>query len=139
MIPNKRERKSPCRGRFIPNSAVQIIEERTWSGEDTQPYSFKVLSCSCLLFYCRNGLRTALMNVARLEAQCIGFVAESLLLVHDFVCDCGIRVHFTIARPLTVRFLSVNCFPRDPNKPKREGIIAKYRRAKVVLDKVQTA
>jgi len=26
-----------------PNSAVQIIEERTWSGEDTQPYRFKVL------------------------------------------------------------------------------------------------
>jgi len=27
---------------FIPNSAVQMSEGRTWSSEDTQPYSFKV-------------------------------------------------------------------------------------------------
>jgi len=36
-----------------------------------------------LLLYCSNGFRTALTNVVGLEAECIGFAAESLLLAHD--------------------------------------------------------
>jgi len=36
-----------------------------------------------LLLYCSNGFRTALTNVVGLEAECIGFAAESLLLTHD--------------------------------------------------------
>jgi hypothetical protein len=32
-----------CEARELnPNSAVQMSEGRTWSSEDTQPYSFKV-------------------------------------------------------------------------------------------------
>jgi hypothetical protein len=45
-----------------------------------------------LLIDCPNYLRTALMNVADLEAECIVFATEGLLLAHDFISDCGIRV-----------------------------------------------
>jgi hypothetical protein len=31
------------------------------------------------------------MYVANLEAECIVFAAEGLLLAHDFIADCGIR------------------------------------------------
>ena len=68
---------------FSPNSVVQMSEGRTWSREDTQPYSFR------LLLDCLNYLLTALMNVAGLEAECITFVPEGLLLAH---WNCEIRV-----------------------------------------------
>ena len=71
---------------FSPNSVVQMSEGRTWSREDTQPYSFR------LLLDCPNYLLTALMNVADLEAECIVFATEGLLLAHDFISECGIRV-----------------------------------------------
>jgi hypothetical protein len=32
------------------------------------------------------------MNVADLEAECIVFATEGLLLADDFISDCGIRV-----------------------------------------------
>jgi hypothetical protein len=35
------------------------------------------------------------MNVAGLEAECIVFAAEGLLLAHDFTSGCGIRVQFS--------------------------------------------
>jgi len=69
-----------------------MSEGRTWSSEDTQPYSFKVFFRSRLLLDCPNYLRTALMNVADLEAHCIVFATEGWLLAHDFISDCGIRV-----------------------------------------------
>jgi len=69
-----------------------MSEGRTWSSEDTQPYSFKVFSTLRLLLDCPNYLRTALMYVADLEAECIVFATEGLLLAHDFISDCEIRV-----------------------------------------------
>src|ERR1700747_407382 len=68
------------RGVLNPNSAVQMSEGRTWSSEDTQPYSFKVFSTLRLLLDCPNYLRTAPMYVADLEAECIVFATEGLLL-----------------------------------------------------------
>ena len=70
-----------------------MSEGRTWSSEDTQPYSFKVFFRFRLLLDCPNYLRTALMNVADLEAECIVFGTEGLLLAHDFISDCGIRIN----------------------------------------------
>ena len=69
-----------------------MSEGRTWSSEDTQPYSFKVFFRSRLLLDCPNYVRTALMNVADLEAHCIVFATEGWLLAHDFISDCGIWV-----------------------------------------------
>ena len=50
-----------------------------------------------LLLDCPNYLRTALMNVADLEAECIVFATEGLLLAHDFISDCGIRAQWPSA------------------------------------------
>ena len=53
-----------------------------------------------LLLDCPNYLRTARMNVADLEAECIVFATEGLLLAHDFISDCGIRDYGAMGRLL---------------------------------------
>ena len=57
---------------------VRLSSRHAWSSEDTQPYSFKVFFRSRLLLDCPNYLRTALMNVADLEAHGIVFATGRL-------------------------------------------------------------
>src|ERR1700739_1739632 len=38
------------------------------------------------------------MHVADLEAECIVFATEGLLLARDFIFDCGIRVEANVSR-----------------------------------------
>jgi hypothetical protein len=50
-----------------------------------------------LLLDCPDYPRTAPMNITHLEAECIVFAAEGLLLPHDFISDDGIRVQSEIS------------------------------------------
>ena len=74
-----------------------MSEGRTWSSEDTNRTASKSFFALRLLLDCPNYLRTALMNVADLEAECIVFATEGLLLAHDFISDCGIRAQWPSA------------------------------------------
>jgi len=66
---------------MIPDSAIQMSEERTCNSEDTQPCSFKafLLIGRCFIGQCTDSQHLRLS----FEAECIVFDIEGLLLTHD--------------------------------------------------------
>jgi hypothetical protein len=69
-----------------------MSEGQAWRSEDTGVFSFKVFLAPAHRFHLLTSLRTALTAAAFSEAERIVFAPEGLLLAHNFLFKCGIRV-----------------------------------------------
>src|SRR5215831_1551867 len=119
-----------------------MSEERTWNSEDTQLCSFKafLLSAGCFIGQCTDSQHLRLL--ACLEAECIVFAMEGLLLTHDLRSteESGVQCLIASVAGLNRREkegklpLIFSVFPKFQDSDKRDRVEEKsYRQSRLCL------